>query len=243
MSDSPDEPSQDARFEMAGWSTPAGLDDAALETIGQTVQHAAGAIDGLKDILGRLQYSVVEATEQRRNDIEIGLLFTRAQEFVEGAVTEGHELAQRIVADAEFEAVQIITAAKAEAHRLIEEGRDSGSLPSEAVIALQTTIEDFSQMNSALVQELSAVKEALVSHGRRRPAVSQPLPSQGLPRLQVDGIAVGSPTERGSGPEAQLSDRSPTLGLIASPGGGWTTPPWRGPATGGVGGNGASGAR
>ena len=65
-------------FNLADWSGSAGLDDDAFEAIGQTVQHAAGAIDGLKDILERLQSSVAEATEQRRNDIEIGQLFMRS---------------------------------------------------------------------------------------------------------------------------------------------------------------------
>jgi cell division septum initiation protein DivIVA len=157
------EPDQEEGLSLADWSGSSGLDDDAFETIGQTVRSAAGAIDGLKDTLERLQRSVWQATEQRRNDIEIGQLFTRAQEFVEAAVTEGNELAQRIVADAEFEAAQIISAAKEEAHRLIEDAKGSSSLPSEVVRALETTIGDFTRMNSALADELSTLTEALAT--------------------------------------------------------------------------------
>ena len=76
-------PGNGAKSNFASPTTPLALDDEGFETIGQTVEHAAGAIDGMKDILERLQDSVAEATEQRRNDIEIGQLFTRAQEYVE----------------------------------------------------------------------------------------------------------------------------------------------------------------
>ena len=157
-------PGNGAKSNFAGPTTPLALDDEGIETIGQTVQHAAGAIDGMKDILERLQRSVAEATEQRRNDIEIGQLFTRAQDFVEGALNEGHELAQRIVADAEFEALQIVTAAREEASRIVEEGRRAAPLPSAAVAALQATIGEFARMNDVLVQELATLARALAAH-------------------------------------------------------------------------------
>ena len=190
-----------------------GLDDQALEAIGQTVRHAAGTIDGLKDILDRLQRSVAEATEQRRNDIEIGQLFTRAQDFVQGAVIEGHELAQRIVADAEFEASRIMTAAKEEAHRLIEDGRQSASLPSEAVMALQSTIAEFSRMNNTLVQELTTLTEALAFHNKPRPpsslTQSEAPPQSEAPtqaRPQSVTAQTGDPGARGGVP--RTPDRS-----------------------------------
>ena len=83
------EPGQHGELEYPDWRAPADLDDAALQSIDETVRHAAGAIDGLKDILERLQRSVAQATEQRRNDIEIGQLFTRAQGFVETGCDRG----------------------------------------------------------------------------------------------------------------------------------------------------------
>jgi hypothetical protein len=180
---------QEGGFNLADWSGSAGLDDDAFEAIGQTVQHAAGAIDGLKDILERLQSSVAQATEQRRNDIEIGQLFMRAQDFVEGAVTEGHALAQRIVADAEFEAARIIIAAKEEAHRLVEEGRDSASLPSEAVLALQATIREFGRMNQVLVHELSGLSQALDSRRESGDGVAAIAPVGEVPEIQWPDLA------------------------------------------------------
>ena len=168
----PLEPSGESGPSLAPWSAPARLDDEAVGVIVETVRHAAGALDGLKDILEGLQSSVALATEQRRTDMEIGYLFMRAQEFLDEAVAEGHELAQRIVADAEFEASRIVAAAKHEAHRLIDEGRHSASLPSEAVGALQSTIEEFGRMNSALVQELSGLTDALAFYSNGGPGVS-----------------------------------------------------------------------
>jgi F0F1-type ATP synthase membrane subunit b/b' len=185
-------PDQNGGSQIAVASSASGLDDEAFEAIGQTVRHAAGAIDGLKDILDRLQRSVADATEQRRNDIEIGQLFTRAQDFVEDAVTEGNELAQRIVADAEFEAARIIAAAKQEAHRLVEDGRQAASLPSEAVMALQSTIEEFSRMNNALVRELSTLTDALTAHHRSRAVPSESPQSEEL--APSTGISVSGAT-------------------------------------------------
>jgi hypothetical protein len=157
-------PGNGAKSNFAGPTTPLALDDEGFETIGQTVEHAAGALDGMKDILERLQSSVAEATEQRRNDIEMGQLFTRAQEYVESAINESHELAQKIVGDAEFEALQIVTAAREEASRLVEDGRRSAPLPSAAVAALQETIEEFARMNAVLVRELATLAQALAAH-------------------------------------------------------------------------------
>ncbi len=195
MSISPSELGQDGGRHLAGWTASSGLDDQAFDTIGQTVRHAAGAIDGLKDILERLQNSVALATEQRRNDIEIGRLFTRAQDFVEGAVNEGHELAQRIIADAEFEAARIIAAAKEEAHRLVEEGRNSATLPSEAVRALQATIGEFGRMNDALVQELSVLAEALTSHRDSRAGDPPFAPLKALSHMDSEGLSSSPPME------------------------------------------------
>jgi len=176
----PTEPGQHGELEYPDWGAPTDLDDAAFRSIDETVRHAAGAIDGLKDILERLQRSVAQATEQRRNDIEIGQLFTRAQEFVERAVIEGHELAQRIVADAEFEATRIIAAAKEEAEKIVEEGRRATGLPAEAMAALQATIGEFGRTNNALVQELSTLTDALAV--RRQAGLGAPtyLPAEGL---------------------------------------------------------------
>jgi len=188
MSVSPSEPSQDSGFNFAGWTASPGLDDQAFETIGQTVRHAAGAIDGLRDILERLQNSVARATEQRRNDIEIGQLFTRAQEFVDGAVTEGHALAQRIIADAEFEAARIIAAAKEEANRLVEDAGNSGTLPSEAVRALQATIGEFGRMNEALVHELSILAEALSSRRASSGTDRASMPSDDLSQMDSGAL-------------------------------------------------------
>jgi cell division septum initiation protein DivIVA len=161
-------PGQESGTNGPGWAISQGLDDQAFEAIDQTVRHAAGAIDGLRDILERLQKSVAHATEQRRNDIEIGHLFSKAEEFVEGAVSEGHELAQRIIADAEFEASMIVTAAKEEASRLIAEGRRSTSVPSEAVSALEATIREFARMNKAITDQLALVSGALASQRESR---------------------------------------------------------------------------
>jgi cell division septum initiation protein DivIVA len=197
---------QGGGFNLADWSGSAGLDDDAFEAIGQTVQHAAGAIDGLKDILERLQSSVAEATEQRRNDIEIGQLFMRAQDFVEGAVTEGHALAQRIVADAEFEAARIILAAKEEARRLVEEAKSSASLPSEAVLALQATIREFGRMNQVLVHELSGLSQALDNRRETANGVASLASADGAPEKQWAELAGGSAPPQANNADALFAD-------------------------------------
>jgi hypothetical protein len=193
------EPDQHRAVEFPDWSATPDLDDAAFRSIDETVRHAAGAIDGLKDILGRLQRSVAQATEQRRNDIEIGQLFTRAQGFVERAVIEGHELAQRIVTDAEFEATRIIATAKEEAYRIVEEGRRATGLPAEAIAALHATIGEFGRTNSALVQELSTLTDALAAHRDAGQGVGTHLASDGSSQPASYGAEYQLPSERDTG--------------------------------------------
>jgi hypothetical protein len=243
---------QEGGFNLADWSGSAGLDDAAFETIGQTVQHAAGAIDGLKDILERLQSSVAQATEQRRNDIEIGQLFMRAQDFVEGAVTEGHALAQRIVADAEFEAARIIIAAKEEAHRLVEAAKSSASLPSEAVLALQATIREFGRMNQVLVHELSGLSQALDGRRETGDGVAAIAPIDQEPKMRWADVAGVSSTppqiEHADAPtaDAQLPVTAPPSASEdpSSQTGYWSTlKPGSQPSDSRVGRHGAPGAR
>jgi ABC-type transporter Mla subunit MlaD len=215
--------SQDSGLDLARWSAPARLDDAAFDVIGQTVRHAAGALDGLKDILERLHSSVEQAAEQRRDDIEIGQLFVRAQQFLDGAVAQGHEIAQRMIADAEFEAARIVADAKDEAHRLIDEGRHSTSLPSEAVRALQTTIEEFGRMNSTLVEELSALADVLAIHGKPRPTVASARHSEGLSQTEAGDIPFAWTVQPRPSQAADQSDGSPAPTQPSAPTGYWNT--------------------
>ncbi len=217
----PLEPSGESGPNLAPWSAPARLDDEAVGVIGETVRHAAGALDGLKDILEGLQSSVALATEQRRTDMEIGHLFMRAQAFLDEAVAEGHELAQRIVADAEFEASRIVAAAKHEAHRLIDEGRHSASLPSEAVRALQSTIEEFGRMNSALVQELSGLTDALAFYSNGGPGVSTH--SQELSHAELGAVQPQSVGAGNQHPQDQQTQRSAAETVPSPPTGYWST--------------------
>jgi hypothetical protein len=227
MSISPFESDQDGGFNLAKWSAPAALDDQAFDTIGQTVRHAAGAIDGLRDILERLHSSVEQATEQRRHDIAIGSLFTRAQEFADDAVREGHQLAQRIIADAEFEAGRIIGAAKVEAHRLVEEGRHSAALPPGAVRALQATIEEFGRMNSALALELTTLARALARTPESRLADPTPgLSAETSPEAGPRALSFTPPPIQGPWNEQPVSAPSPIPAPAWAPALPPTESPW-----------------
>jgi len=126
------------------------------------------SIEGLIGILRRLRLSVTGATGQRFSDVEIDQLFAKAEDFVSGALREGHEIGQKIVTEAEIEGMRIVTSAKTEAQRLLDEGRRFASGPIQTVEALRSTVSEFGQMNQALVQELSTLRDALLERDASR---------------------------------------------------------------------------
>jgi hypothetical protein len=139
-------------------------DDRAFEAIGQTVRHAAGAIDDLKDILEQLEASIAKTTDDRQTEEQIGRLFIKAREFVDRAVRDAQETSRNLVAEAEFEASRIVSAAKDETSRLVDGGPPSSTMPREALRQLQATIDGFDHVNRALLDGLSALNQMLAAH-------------------------------------------------------------------------------
>ncbi|MGA2520917.1 MAG: hypothetical protein ABSG81_08900 [Acidimicrobiales bacterium] len=157
------------------------LDDHAFEAVGETVRHAAGALDGLKDLLERLESSITKAADNRRIEEQIGQLFVRAQDFVDRAIGEAEELGRNMLAEAEFEASRIVAAARDEASRLVIEAQNeaerTNKIPPEAVRQLQATIDGFGRVNNELLRELSALNRSIATQ------VEQPTPYE---RRSVD---------------------------------------------------------
>ena len=129
MSNLPVGPTSPGAFEAPVPRPTTGIDAAAFETVGQTVRHAAGALEGLRDILERLEGSIARAVDHRQTEEQFGHLFLRAQAFVDASIAEAHEHARRVVADSEREASRIVSAAREEAARILEEGHRPSRMP------------------------------------------------------------------------------------------------------------------
>ncbi len=132
------------------------------------MQHGPESVERLIEIVRRLRSSVTGATGQRLSDVEIDQLLAKAEDFVSGALREGHEVGQQIVTEAEIEGMRIVTSATTEAQKLIDEGRRFASGPFQTVEALRSTVSEFAQMNLALVQELATLSDALLRRDASR---------------------------------------------------------------------------
>ena len=208
-------------------------DDTTLESIADTVGYAAGAIEGLRDVLDRLNSSVARAQEERSTEVRLGQLFTRAQDFVDGALADAREQAKKILQDAEAEAFMIVSASKAEAERVLEEARHQATRDTRALEQLDSTIATFNRVNAELVAELSSLQQALVVGDSEKAAddVAEAAPiaerADSHPILPPDSVPV-SPTFDLSG--SWMHDEKPLWGTPAE----YTEPKrrfWRRPAT------------
>ncbi len=177
MSNLPVGPTSPGAFEAPVPRPTTGIDAAAFETVGQTVRHAAGALEGLRDILERLEGSIARAVDHRQTEEQFGHLFLRAQAFVDASIAEAHKHARRVVADSEREASRIVSAAREEAARILEEGHRSSRMPDLAAHQLQTTVEHFGEVNRELLHELTALAQLLTG---RPPAPAAPTPQSAL---------------------------------------------------------------
>ena len=155
-------------------------DESTFEAMDFTLGQAARAADGLKDLVRRLEALSLLAREHHRNEVKIGQLFIRAQDYVTQAMGEAEEQARAIIAEAEFDAARIVSAAKDEAHRLITDARRPGGIPPEAIRQLQVTVDGFARLNGDLLRELTALSQTLAAHAHSQAtpdAGRDPLPS------------------------------------------------------------------
>jgi ABC-type transporter Mla subunit MlaD len=218
MSNLPVGPTSPGAFEAPVPRPTTGIDAAAFETVGQTVRHAAGALEGLRDILERLEGSISRAVDHRQTEEQFGHLFLRAQAFVDASIAEAQERARRLVADSEREASRIVSAAREEAGRILEESHRSSRLPAEAAHQLQSTVEHFGEVNRELLQELTALGQLLTGHPPTTPTPQPALPQQFL--APAPGLPQESPTAQNG---RQLAPTPPP-----SSSGYWDMPPRHG---------------
>src|SRR5580704_14982715 len=215
MSNLPVGPTLPGTFEATNPRPTMGLDDAAVETVGQTIRHAAGALEGLRDILERLDTSIVKAVDHRQTEEHFGQLFIRAQAFVDASVAEAQDRARRLVMESEHEASRIVAAAREEAKRIVEEGQQSSRMPVEAAHQLQTTVAHFGEVNRELLRELTALGELLTG----RPS-SQPVPQPSL-HEQHQARLPGAPNDQLA---VQNGHQPPQSAPPPPPAGYWDSP-------------------
>ncbi len=203
-------------FEAPAPPPTSGLDAAAFETVGQTVRHATGALEGLRDILERLDGSIARAVDHRQTEEQFGYLFLRAQTFVDASIAEAQERARLLVADSEREASRIVSAARDEAARLVEEGRHTARMPADAASQLQTTVAHFGEVNRELLRELTTLGQLLTGH----PPVTtapQPAPAQTLAPPPQELAPTLTPQDGHQAPAPPPPPAAPSSGYWNAP--------------------------
>jgi hypothetical protein len=130
---------------------------AAVETVEGRLNELRGKLDELKERLGVAATSVRNAAEMDDAELKLGLLFARAQEFVDRATADAHQQAAQILANAHAEADALVAGARSHAQELIDEARRHPVLPPEALDQLKRTIDHFGRANEELTTELAVL--------------------------------------------------------------------------------------
>lgn len=181
-----------------------------LESIADTVSYAARAIDGLRDVLAKLDESITRSQADAQAELQIGRLFADAQQYIDDVTAQAQARARQVVADAEREAATIVAAGAAEAQRLRDEAARVQVPSSEVMRQLRAAITGFSKVNQDLVDELTSWWQRLVVPGpTAAPPPSWTAPQ--VPQAPVPSVPETAPAEHPVmtqvGPSAQI-DRS-----------------------------------
>jgi hypothetical protein len=150
----PDMPLEAIVLETA--DTTEGRPDVPLESIADTVTYVARAIEGLKDVLGRLDASITALQEDSDPELRIGRLFTGAQQHIDDVTTDARARARQIVAEAERQGARIVAQGAEEAQRVLDEATRMPVPSPQVMEQLQAAIAGFSRVNQDLVDELSS---------------------------------------------------------------------------------------
>jgi cell division septum initiation protein DivIVA len=141
----------------------------------EAARAAQAAVTEVSDLVDTLNNRLEAATKRiaelkvERTELELGHLFSRAQEFVDSTTTKANEQAQRIIGDAHQEAIKVLAAARVEAAQIVEEARRS-SVPSPEVIQqLNQAIDGFLTVNKQLVLELGYLR-TMAAGGNQTPS-------------------------------------------------------------------------
>jgi hypothetical protein len=191
----PPDPSLDA-FGAEGLTSGVDELETTFEAMDLTVSQATSAVDGLRELLGRLEALATLARQHEQNEAKIGELFIRVQNYISSATAEAEEHARNLIAEAEFEAARIVATAKEEAHRLLSDAKRPAGIPPEAVVQLQVTIDGFARLNNELLRELGALNQTLLAHARLQTAPPPPdvrLPPPPQPRVLAQRASEGPP--------------------------------------------------
>jgi vacuolar-type H+-ATPase subunit H len=125
------------------------------------IHSIATAIEELQNRLEKANSHLGHATALRDSELEIGRLFVEAQRFSESSISRLEEQIQGILLEAESKATQILREATEEAHEIRRQAQEAAFVSTRAAQELQSAIAGFTVVNSALVNELSALNTML----------------------------------------------------------------------------------
>jgi chromosome segregation ATPase len=132
------------------------------------IHSIATAIEELQIRLERANGQLGQATAVRTTELEIGRLFVEAQRFSEKSLTKLEQQIQEILVEAESKAIQILREATEDAHEIRRQAQESASISARAAQELQAAISGFTVVNSALVNELTALNTMLTPPAEQR---------------------------------------------------------------------------
>ncbi len=167
---------------------PAGAED--VRTPDPDVQWANSELltiaSTIEELQGRLQEAnarLSSASKVETTEAEIGRLFVEAQQFSEHALSRLEVQVHEILCEAEEKARQILGEATAEAHEIRRQAQQSAHASTKAARELQSAIAGFTNVNSALLDELATLNTMLTPAGERREgALHPPSASNGVIR-------------------------------------------------------------
>lgn len=136
-------------------------DEQEIERVTAEVQSVSSAIDSLTRRLTEANDRLEHVSMVRSSEVEIGRLLLQAQRFVDEAVAEARDHAKATVAEAEAEADRILAEARQQAEEIIQAARSAPTVSPETLLALDTTIGEFTKANTELIHELAQLRDVL----------------------------------------------------------------------------------
>lgn len=163
-------PNRPYQFANGNPPVPPATDPVYPDAANAEIHSIASAIEELQNRLEVANSHLGHATALRDSEVEIGRLFVEAQRFSESSISRLEQQIQEILLEAESKATQILREATEEAQEIRRQAHEAAFVSSRAAQELQSAIAGFTVVNSALVNELSALNTMLTPSSEQQVA-------------------------------------------------------------------------
>jgi hypothetical protein len=129
------------------------------------MQSVAARLDDLLERLDRVNRRMSQAAVVHRSEQELGSFFVTAQRQAEAAIAHAQNVARQTVEGARSEATSILSAARHEVERLMEESNRRFRVTPDALSQVDRAIDAFTQVSAVLTGGLTDLMRMLESLG------------------------------------------------------------------------------